>query len=148
VACIVAAVGYDINTTALKLTYQDFEGDGVVVSSTKELTYAIRQFFDKGMLKFVGSVQHETRIKPTSRYHAQHVATEAPNIPKDILDVDYHTTCFDPSRTASGLTVDDGNRRVTQTIGDLGHKSTYLTNNGITSGCKHWSFRIITRPGL
>jgi PB1 domain len=48
---IVAAVGYDINAETLKLTYQDFEDDAVAVSSTQELTHAIRQFYDKGLIK-------------------------------------------------------------------------------------------------
>ena len=42
---VISAVGYEINTAALKLTYQDIDDDAVVVSSTQELTLAIRQFF-------------------------------------------------------------------------------------------------------
>jgi SPRY domain len=154
---VVSAVGYEINTAALKLTYQDFEDDAVVVSSTQELTHAIRQFYNKGMMKFVGSAQRETEFNsnkntlppvvvsalPSSP--SDSVATEGPGIAKDLV-VHFPTARFDPSRAASGLALDENNRRVTNTTSDNARawKCIYVTD-GITSGCKYWSFKIINR---
>jgi hypothetical protein len=62
---IVAAVGFDFNTNALKLTYQDYDNDAVVVSSTRELTYAIRQFYDaeSSLLVTSSSARRPSKIK-------------------------------------------------------------------------------------
>jgi SPRY domain len=140
VELITAAVGYDFNTKALKLTYQDFDNDTVVVSSTRELTYAIRQVYDAGTIKFVGNVQQgETLIKPVS-HHVPGITEGAAAIPKDLI-VEYPSTRFDCAK-ASCFTLDEDNRRVTRTANIVGWNFIYL-KNGITSGRKYWSFKII-----
>jgi SPRY domain len=147
---IVAVVGYDINAVALKLTYQDLEGDAVVISSTPELTYAIRQCYDKGIMKFVGNVRHESQFNNTLPQAVVPAAlsksTPHHDIPKDLI-IDFPTIRFNPSRAAFGLALADDNRRVTQTVNLCTFKCVYLMD-GITSGCKYWSFKIINRGSI